>query len=72
MPRDSFQAEMDALQEAVLDLGETVQSRLRTAVAALETGSASGPPSYCSGTSSTEIPARRPSRRCFRRFSSCC
>jgi phosphate transport system protein len=38
MPRDSFQAEMDALREAVLDLGATVVGRLRTAVAALEEG----------------------------------
>jgi len=36
MPRDSFQAEMNALQEAVLELGATVVDRLRTAVAALE------------------------------------
>jgi phosphate transport system protein len=36
MPRDSFQAEMDALREAVLALGETVTERLRTAVGALE------------------------------------
>jgi phosphate transport system protein len=38
MPRDSFQAEMEALREAVLDLGATVVDRLRTAVAALEGG----------------------------------
>ncbi len=38
MPRDSFQAEMDALREAVLDLGATVVDRLRIAVAALESG----------------------------------
>ena len=38
MPRDSFQAEMDSLREAVLDLGETVVDRLRTAVAALDEG----------------------------------
>jgi len=36
MTRDSFQAEMDRLREAVIDLGETVTERLRTAVAALE------------------------------------
>jgi phosphate transport system protein len=38
MPRDSFQAELEALRESVLDLGETVVGRLRTAVAALEAG----------------------------------
>jgi len=36
MPRDSFQAEMDALREAVLDLGATVVDRLRTALTALD------------------------------------
>ena len=38
MPRDSFQAEMEALREAVLDLGATVVDRLRTSIAALEEG----------------------------------
>ncbi len=38
MPRDSFRAEMEALREAVLDLGATVVDRLRMAVGALEEG----------------------------------
>jgi phosphate transport system protein len=36
MPRDSFQSEMDDLHDAVIELGETVVERLRTAIAALE------------------------------------
>lgn len=38
MPRDSFRAEMEALREAVLDLGATVVERLRMAVGALDEG----------------------------------
>ena len=38
MARDSFRAEMEALHEAVLDLGATVVDRLRTAVRALDDG----------------------------------
>ncbi len=36
MSRDSFQAEMDALEQAVVELGGTVVDRLRTAVRAFE------------------------------------
>jgi len=36
MSRDSFRAEMDALKQAVVELGETVVDRLRTAVKALK------------------------------------
>ncbi|MFB6296899.1 MAG: phosphate signaling complex protein PhoU [Salinirussus sp.] len=35
MPRDSFEEEMDALEEGVRSMGETVVERLREAVAAL-------------------------------------
>jgi phosphate transport system protein len=38
MPRDSFQAELDALREAVLNLGMTVLDRIRIAITALEEG----------------------------------